>query len=319
MILIYTENRDGKFKKSIFELLTYGYDLAQQLNMQVVAVSIGNVENVELEQLSKYGASKIISLNNKNLNNFDNRNYANVFKQLVEKENAKVILFSANNTGKAMAPSLSAKIKAAYVAGVEGLPVSIDPFVVKKKVFTGKAFANLQLKSDLKILSIFQNSYEIKENPQDFNTENLDIEVNESSIKITETQQADDDQVLLSDAEIVVSGGRGMKSADNWEPLEELADILNAATACSRPVSDEGWRPHHEHVGQTGKIIAPNLYIALGISGAIQHYGGISSSKCIVAVNTDKDAPIFENADYGIIGDVKTVIPDMIKVFKELK
>ncbi|MFC2138488.1 electron transfer flavoprotein subunit alpha/FixB family protein, partial [Bacteroidota bacterium] len=218
------------------------------------------------------------------------------------------------------APRLSAKLKAGLVSGVIKEPSSLDPFTVTKKVFSGKAFANVSIKSDIKILTLAQNSFKLVEKNTSPSIENfspaLNDEMFKTSVKDVEKQTG---KVILTDAEIVVSGGRGMKSPDNWGPIEELAELLGAATACSRPVSDEGWRPHSEHTGQTGKIIAPNLYFAFGISGAIQHLAGVSSSKFIVAVNTDKDAPIFEAADYGIVGDALKVVPEIISAIKESK
>lgn len=318
MVLVYTENWDGKFKKLSYELVSYATELAKNLNTTSVALSIGNVEKSELETLGNYGVSKIITVNNDILNHLDNKNYSSVINQVAEKEDAKVILFANNNTGKAIAPRLSAKLKAGLISGVESLPVSLEPFTIRKKVFTGKAFANVVVKSDIKILTLFQNAFGVIENSNNAVIEEFTPNISESAIKVEEVNKVTG-KILLQDAEIVVSGGRGMKSADNWNIIEELADVLGAATACSRPVSDEGWRPHSEHVGQTGKIVAPNLYFALGISGAIQHLGGVSSSKCIVAINTDKEAPIFEAADYGIIGDVNKVVPELISAIKEIK
>jgi len=318
MILVYTENWDGKFKKLSYELVSYATELAKQLNTTSVALSIGNVEKSELETLGKYGVSKIISVNDDKLKNLDNKLYTSVIAQVAEREGAKTILLANNNTGKGLAPRLSAKLKAGLVAGVEALPVSLVPFTIKKKVFTGKAFAHVVVKSDIKVLTLFQNAFGVIENDNNAVVEEFAPQLDEAGIKVVDINKVSG-KILLQDAEIVVSGGRGMKSGDNWAPIEELAEVLGAATACSRPVSDEGWRPHGEHVGQTGKIVAPNLYFAFGISGAIQHLGGVSSSKCIVAVNTDKDAPIFEAADYGIIGDVSKVIPEIIAAVKEIK
>jgi electron transfer flavoprotein alpha subunit len=200
------------------------------------------------------------------------------------------------------------------------LPVSLNPFTVTKKVFSGKAFADIVIKTDIRVLTLSQNSFKLIETENKAAVENFSPEIHNSLFKTSvKDVEKVTGKILLSDAEVVVSGGRGMKSPDNWGPIEELADVLGAATACSRPVSDEGWRPHGEHTGQTGKIIAPNLYIACGISGAIQHLAGISSSKYIVAVNTDKDAPIFEAANYGIVGDALKVLPELIKAVKEVK
>ena len=230
------------------------------------------------------------------------------------------MLFANNNLGKAVAPRVSVKLNAGFVSGVTALPVNYDPFVVKKKVFTGKATANVKFNTDVKVITFSQNSYEVVETGNNVIIEAFNPAVGEGDFTtvVKDTNKVTG-QVLLSDAEIVVAGGRGMKSGDNWSGLEELATLLGAGLACSRPVSDEGWRSHSEHVGQTGKIIAPNLYFAFGISGAIQHLGGVSSSKVIVAVNKDADAPIFEASDYGIVGDVNIVIPKLIEGLQELK
>lgn len=318
MILIYTENWEGKFKKLTYELVSYGSELAKQVGTQAVALTIGAVADDELKTLGKYGASKVVTVANESLKTFDTQAYAKIISEVANAEGAKTVILAHNNTGKAISPRLSAKLKAGLVSGVEKLPVSLDPFTVQKKVFTGKAYANIAIKSEVKILTLFQNSFGLVENETDIAIENFGGEVPAIATEVVETQKAEG-KLLLNDAEIVVSGGRGMKSADNWQPIEELAELLKAGTACSRPVSDEGWRPHDEHVGQTGKIIAPNLYFAFGISGAIQHLGGVSSSKCIVAVNTDKDAPIFEAAHYGIVGDARKVIPEIIEAVKKLK
>ncbi len=319
-VLTYTENWDGKFKKLSFELVSYAKQIADQLGTNVVALSIGNVAGEELQKLGNYGAAKVLSVQDDRLNVLINRAYASIVSQVADKENADVIVFANNFTGKAVAPRVAVKLKAGAVTGVTAAPSSLDPFVVKKKVFTNKAFADVVVTSPKKVLTLFQNSVGIAETGGEAQVESFSPELNDADFK---TKVLDVNKitgkVLLSDAEVVVSGGRGMKSPDNWQPLEEMAAELGAATACSRPVSDEGWRPHEEHVGQTGKIIAPNLYFALGISGAIQHLGGVSSSKCIVAVNTDKDAPIFEAADYGIIGDVQKVLPELVQGIKELK
>lgn len=318
MILIYTQNWDGKFKKLSYELVSYGSALAKQMNTEAVALSIGNVSDDELKSLGKYGASKVISLNDDKLNVLDNKVFSKTISQVAENIGAKVFVFANNNEGKALAPRIAAKFKAALIAGVTELPKSVEPFVISKKVFTGKAYADVKVNSEIKVFSLFQNSFGLVENVTDVTIEQISVDIPEPTTKVIEQNKVTG-KVLLTDAEIVVSGGRGLKSGDNWGGIEELADILGAGTACSRPVSDEGWRPHDEHVGQTGKIIAPNLYFALGISGAIQHLGGVSNSKCIVAINTDKEAPIFEAADYGIIGDVHKILPELIDEVKKLK
>lgn len=319
-VLVYTENWDGKFKKLSFELVSYAKAIAEKMNTSTIAVSIGNVEEDELKKLGGFGAEKIINVNDEKLKNLANQPYAKVIFQVAEKEDAGLLVFAHNFTGKAVAPRVSVKLKAGLAAGVTELPSSLDPFMVKRKVFTNKAFANVKIKSDKKILTLFQNSFGMNETENNAEIENFTPELSDDDFR-TEVKEVNKvtGKILLTDAEIVVSGGRGMKGPEKWDKLEELAEVLGAGTACSRPVSDEGWRPHEEHVGQTGKIIAPNLYIALGISGAIQHLGGVSASKTIVAVNTDKDAPIFEAADYGIVGDVHKVLPEFIEAAKEVK
>jgi len=319
-VLTFVENWDGKFKKLTFELVSYAAKVAEMMNTSMVAVSIGQVESSELEKLSRYGAGKIINISNGALKILDNQVYAKVISDIALQEHAAVIVFSNNNSGKAIAPRVSVKLKAGIAAGVMRLPLSLDPFMVVTRVYSGKAFSHLLIKSPVKILTLSQNSYEVVEHPVPVNIETVNYTFQEDMIRTNVTEvNKQTGKVLLTDAEIVVSGGRGMKSPDNWAPLVEFADLLGAATACSRPVSDEGWRPHDEHTGQTGKIIAPNLYFAFGISGATQHIAGVSSSKYIVAVNTDKDAPVFEAAQYGIIGDAAKVLPKLITAVREIK
>jgi len=319
-VLVYTENWDGKFKKLSFELISYATGVAKMLNSTVTAVSIGKVDETELKKLGNYGANKIISVGNDQLNIIDNQAYASVLSEVALKENAKVIVISNNNTGKAIAPRLSVRLKAGVGSGISKLPLSLNPFTVYKRTYSGNAFAHVVIKSDVKILTLAQNSYDVVETPANATIESINASVDGSLLKTqVKDVQKQTGKIVLTDAEIVVSGGRGMKSPDNWAPLVELASLLGAATACSRPVSDEGWRPHEEHTGQTGKIIAPNLYIAVGISGATQHLAGVSSSKFIVAVNNDKDAPIFGSAQYGIVGDALKVLPKLVDAVKAIK
>ena len=319
-VLVFTENWDGKFKKLSFELVSYASKLAEMLNTSTTVLSIGKVENSELEKLGKYGAKKIISITNENLKTLDNQAYTSVISDIAKKESSKVIILSNNNTGKALTPRLSVRLKAGIGAGVSKLPISTNPFVVYKKVFSGSAYANVLIKSYIKIITLAQNSFDLIETTNNASIENIAVQVDGSLIKTqVKDIQKQTGKILLTDADIVVSGGRGMKSPDNWKPLEELAALLEGATACSRPVSDEGWRPHEEHTGQTGKIIAPNLYIAVGISGATQHLAGVSSSKYIVAINTDKNAPIFEAAQYGIVGEALKVLPKLVETVKQIK
>ncbi len=319
-VIVYTENWDGEFKKLSFELSSYAARLAALLQTDAVAVSIGKVADEELVKLGRYGVKKVIAIENNSLSQFDTRLYSRVLADLSKSEGASVVLMANNNAGKALAPRLSVRLQAAIGSGVNQLPLSTNPFVISKRVFSGNAFAHMELQTDTKILTLAQNSFDLVEEPVEPVVERREAELPDAglSARVLDVQKQTG-QVLLADAEIVISGGRGMKSADNWGPLLELAGLLDAATACSRPVSDEGWRPHEEHTGQTGKIIAPNLYMAVGISGATQHLAGISSSKYIVAINTDKDAPIFEAAQYGIVGDAAKILPKLVEAVKQLK
>jgi electron transfer flavoprotein alpha subunit len=290
------------------------------LNTNLVCITIGPVTEEELRKPGKYGADKIIRLESPLNSVLDNQVYTDIIAQVAIKENSKIIVFSNNNEGRAVAPRLSVRLKAGMASGVSKLPLSLEPFTVYKKSYSGNAFAHLVINTDLKILTLAQNSFELLETADNAVTETLELAVDEALQKTTVRDvQKQTGKLLITDAEVVVSGGRGMKSPDNWGPLVELADVLGAATACSRPVSDEGWRPSEEHTGQTGKVISPNLYIAVGISGATQHLAGVSSSKFIVAINTDKDAPIFEAAQYGIVGDALKVLPELVEAAKELK
>ncbi len=319
-VLVYTENWDGKFKKLSFELVSYASAVAKILDTTVTALSIGKVSDEELGKLGSYGAQKIVSADSDLLTTLDNQAYTSVIAETAQKENAQVIVISNNNTGKALAPRLSVRLRAGVGSGVSKLPLSTNPFTVYKRAYSGNAFAHMVIKSDIKILTLAQNSFEVAETPNNSTVEKAAISLDASLVKTrVKDVQKQTGKMLLTDADIVVSGGRGMKSPDNWGPLVELADALGGATACSRPVSDEGWRPHEEHTGQTGKIIAPNLYLAVGISGATQHLAGISSSKYIVAINSDKDAPIFEAAQYGIVGDAMKILPQLVSAVKEIK
>lgn len=319
-VLVFTENWDGKFKKLSFELVSYGAKVAEMLGTTATALSIGNVSDDELNKLGGYGAKKIISVKNDALNVLDSQAYTAAIAEIAQKEGAKVIVVANNNMGKSIAPRLSVRLKAAVGSGVSKLPISTSPFVVYKRAYSGNAYAHVALKTDTKIITLAQNSFDLIETPNQATIETASVGIDGSMVKTqVKDVQKQTGKLLLTDAEIVVSGGRGMKSPDNWGPLVELANALGAATACSRPVSDEGWRPHDEHTGQTGKIVAPNLYIAVGISGATQHLAGVSSSKYIVAINTDKDAPIFEAAQYGIVGDAAKILPKLVEAVKEAK
>lgn len=319
-VLVYTENWDGKFKKLTFELISYASEVAKMINTSTTALSIGKIDESELKKLGDYGAGKIINIDNELLTTLDSQAYSFVISDTALKENASVIVISNNNTGKAIAPRLSVRLKAGVGSGINKLPLKTSPFTVHKKTYSGNAFAHVIIKSDIKILTLTQNSFELIKTPNNASIEKADVAIDSSLVntKVRDVMKQAG-KILLTDADIVVSGGRGMKSPDNWAPLVELAEAMGGATACSRPVSDEGWRPHEEHTGQTGKIIAPNLYIAVGISGATQHLAGVSASKYIVAINNDKDAPIFEAAQYGIVGDAMKILPKLVEAVKHRK
>ena len=320
-VLIYTENADGKFKKSTFEAVSYARAIADQNNTNLVAISIGEVSKDELTALGKYGAEKVLNVSNAKLKNFINQAYASVIAEAAKKQGADVIVLSNSFSGRGLAPRIAVKLEAGLADGAVSLPEqSKDKFTVKKTAFSGKAFAVVELTSANKVISLTPNSYKVVEKSVTPVVEDFAAEGNASDFKamIKEIVRSTD-KVSLPDADIVVSGGRGLKGPENWGMVEELAGLLGAALACSKPVSDSGWRPHSEHVGQTGIAVSPNLYIAIGISGAIQHLAGVSSSKVIVVINKDPEAPFFKVADYGIVGDAFEVVPKLIAAIKEYK
>jgi electron transfer flavoprotein alpha subunit len=316
-VLIFIDHADGQIKRSSLEALSYGAKVAEQLNTSAEGILLGTVTG-DLAGLGKYGAKKIYQVNNESLNHLDSQLDAKVLTEAVKTTEAKVIVFSNNLSGKAIAPRLSANLKAALVSGAIALPETANAFVVKKTVFSGKAFANISLNTEIKIISLNPNSYKIAESGGTAEVVQLNIAVENSKIKVSGVNKTSG-EVPLTEAEIVVSGGRGLKGPENWGMIEELAKLLHAATACSRPVADAHWRPHNEHVGQTGLAIAPNLYIAIGISGAIQHLAGVNRSKVIVVINKDPEAPFFKAADYGIVGDAFEIVPKLIDAVKKLK
>lgn len=319
-VLVYTEHAEGKFKKSSFEVVSYGAAIAQQLGTNLVALSIGNVSSDELNKLAQYGASKILSVSEDAYKSFVNQAYGAVIAQAAQKEGANVVVLSASFSGKGLAPRVAVKLNAAYVDGAVSLPDTTNGFMVRKGAFSGKAFADVSISSENKVIALMPNAYKVVENPQSPKVEAFTPVAgsNDFATMIKEIVRASD-KVSLPDAELVVSAGRGMKGPENWGMIEELAQLLGAATACSKPVSDAHWRPHSEHVGQTGIAVSPNLYIAIGISGAIQHLAGVSSSKVIVVINKDPEAPFFKAADYGIVGDAFEVVPQLISAIKEFK
>lgn len=315
MILVYTESEGGKFKKIALEAVSYAKGIADMMGTSVTALSINGGDASEL---GTYGASKVLEVSNDSLNNFNAEAYADTVAQAAKKENAKVVILTGSANSKFMAPLVAVNLNAGYVPNVTDLP-SASPFTVKHNVFTNKAFSTTEITTDVKVIGLAKNAYGLKEDIAGANSESFSPELNENNNTTVISVDKATDKVTIADAEIVVSAGRGLKGSENWGMIEELAEILGAATACSKPVSDMGWRPHGEHVGQTGKPVASNLYIAIGISGAIQHLAGINSSKIKVVINTDAEAPFFKAADYGIVGDAFEVIPQLnekLKIFK---
>ena len=316
-VLIFIDSTEGHVKKASLEVLTYGAKVAEQLGTTAEGIVLGTVTD-DLAALGKYGVKKIHQLANDSLNHFDAQVYTNVIAQVAQATAAKVIIFSGNVDGKAIAPRLSVRLKAGLVSGAVALPDTSKGFVVKKNVFSGKAFANISVSTDIKIIALSPNAYKTEAGEGTAEVVAFNAVVNPAKIKVTTTTKASG-EVVLTEAEVVVSAGRGLKGPENWGMVEELAKELHAATACSRPVADAHWRPHNEHVGQTGFAIAPNLYIAIGISGAIQHLAGVNRSKVIVVINKDPEAPFFKAADYGIVGDAFEIVPKMTAAIRKMK
>lgn len=316
-VLIFIDQTEGHIKKVSFEALSYGAAIAQQQNIPCYAVVLGNV-NDNLNALGKYGVSKIFSVTDEVYNHFDAQVYTKAIAEIATETNATIIVCAHNQSGKAIAPRLSVRLKAGVVAGATSLPDFSNGFTVKKNVFSGKAFAYVNILTAVKIISLSQNCFGVitsEEGSAEVITKSI---TNTAKVKVSAVNKLSG-EVPLSEADIVVSGGRGMKGPEHWGILEDLAKTLHAATACSRPVSDADWRPHHEHVGQTGLQVAPNLYIAIGISGAIQHLAGVNRSKTIVVINKDAEAPFFKVADYGIVGDAFEVLPKLTEAIKSMK
>lgn len=316
-VLVYTESEEGKFKKIAFEAVSYAKGIANMLGTTVTAVSINGKHT---EQLGKYGASKVLSVSNEQLDNFNALAYADVIAQAAQQEASNVVIISSSANCKYLAPLLAINLEAGYVPNVIELPSSITPFNIKSNVFSNKAFANSEITTEKKLIGLAKNAFGIVESETSSIQENFSPVISEDNLhtKVTSVEKSTD-KITIADADIVVSGGRGLKGPENWGMIETLADTLGAATACSKPVSDMGWRPHSEHVGQTGKPVSSNLYIAIGISGAIQHLAGINSSKVKVVINNDPEAPFFKAADYGIIGDAFEVVPALIDKLKARK
>ncbi|MCH2490490.1 MAG: electron transfer flavoprotein subunit alpha/FixB family protein [Flavobacteriales bacterium] len=316
-VLVYTESEEGTFKKIAFEAVSYAKGIAETLSTSVTAIAINGGD---ASQLGKYGADKVLEVSNDKLSPFNAEAYADVVAQAAKAEGAQVVVLTSSANSKFMAPMLAVNLDAGYVSNVTELPVSTAPFKVTHSVFTNKAFATTEITTDTKVIGLAKNAFGLKESNVDASTEAFSPELSSEdfSVEVVSVDKATD-KVTIADAEIVVSGGRGLKGPENWGMIEELAEILGAATACSKPVSDMGWRPHSEHVGQTGKPVASNLYIAVGISGAIQHLAGINASKVKVVINNDPEAPFFKAADYGIVGDAFEVLPKLNEKLKAFK
>ncbi len=316
-VLILADQVDGHLKKAAFEVLTYGAKVAEMIGTTAEALVLGTVKD-DLSSLGKYGVKKVHQVANETLNNVDAQVYAKVIAEAVKTTGATTLILSHNNTGRAIAGRISARLKAAMVPAAVSLPDISNGFVVKKVVFSGKAFANVSLNTDIKIISLNGNAYKAVAGEGTAEVSSLNITVDTSKIKTTVSNKVAG-EVPLTEATRVVSGGRGLKGPENWGLIEDLAKALDAGLACSRPVADSHWRPHHEHVGQTGIAIAPNLYIAAGISGAIQHLAGVNRSKVIVVINKDAEAPFFKAADYGVVGDLFEVLPKFTEEVLKLK
>ena len=314
-VITYIESSNGKIKKNGFELASYSSELAELLNTTAIALTV-NVS--DCSELGNYGISKVLKISDDSLNEFNASTYADIITQAVNETGANTIVVSSSLDSKYLAPILSANIEAAYINNVISLPSNLDPFTVKRTAFTNKAFSDTSSNSKNVIVGLSNNSFGLIENSISIDEEIFEVSISNSNLSVESSEKVSG-KISIADADIVVSAGRGMKGPENWNLIEDLADTLGAATACSKPVSDMGWRPHSEHVGQTGKPVATNLYIAIGISGAIQHLAGINSSKIKVVINSDPEAPFFKAADYGIVGDAFDVVPRLNEKLKEFK
>jgi electron transfer flavoprotein alpha subunit len=316
-ILLYAESAEGKFKKVALELASYAKKVADSIGTTVTALT---VNATDVSELSKYGVDKVIKVNDSKLSGFSAKAYSNIIEQAAKKEGSKLVLLSSSTDSLYLAPLVSVSLQAGFASNVIGLPVSTSPFQVKRTAFSNKAFNITEINTDVKVISLSKNSYGVVENASTLKEEDFNPSLADSDFGIKiESVEKSSGKVTIADADIVVSAGRGLKGPENWGMIEELASVLGAATACSKPVSDLGWRPHGEHVGQTGKPVATNLYIAIGISGAIQHIAGINSSKVKLVINTDPEAPFFKVADYGVVGDAFEVVPKLIEKLKAFK
>ena len=316
-VLVYTESEQGQFKKTALEVASYAKGVAKMLGVSVTAVAF-NAEDTST--LATYGVDKVLNVKNDKLEKFNAEAYADALAQAAKKEDAKVIIVSQSANAKYLAPLLAVDLEAGYASNVVALPENTSPVTVKRTAFTNKAFNITEITTDRAIIGVSKNAYGLHETEASGTNEDFIPELGSEDFTVNvESVDKATDKVTIADAEVVVSGGRGLKGPENWGMIEELADVLGAATACSKPVSDMGWRPHSEHVGQTGKPVASNLYIAIGISGAIQHLAGINASKTKVVINNDPEAPFFKAADYGVVGDAFEVVPKLIEKLKTFK
>jgi electron transfer flavoprotein alpha subunit len=314
-VLVYTESEQGKFKKVALEVASYAKAVANQLGTTVTAITF-NVSDASI--LGTYGVDKVLNVSNAQLASFNANGYAQAIKQAAEKEATKIVVLSSSADSKYLAPFLAVNLNAGYASNIIAVPSSTSPFTVLRMAFTNKAFETITINTDVKIVGVSNNSFGLVESSGSASAEEFSPSISDLGVKVESVDKASN-KVSIADADIVVSAGRGLKGPENWGMIEELADVLGAATACSKPVSDLGWRPHGEHVGQTGKPVASNLYIAIGISGAIQHLAGINASKVKVVINTDPEAPFFKAADYGVVGDAFVVVPQLIEKLKAFK
>lgn len=314
-VLAYIESNKSKPKKNSFEIISYARGLADQLATELIVLSF-NIDDTT--QLSNYGPDKILNINDNKLSDFNIQKYADIIAQACKSLSIDTIIIGGSADSKYLAPSLSVKTNSSYVSNVVELPSSLDPFTLKRSTYSNKAFSDTIVKNEKKLIGIYNNSFGIVEKKSDPESISIDFTIPDSTLT-TESVEHGSGDISIADADIVVSAGRGLKGPENWNIIEDLAKTLGAATACSKPVSDMGWRPHSEHVGQTGKPVATNLYIAIGISGAIQHLAGVSSSKVKVVINTDPEAPFFKAADYGIVGDAFDVVPKLNEKLKAFK
>ncbi|MGF7073450.1 electron transfer flavoprotein subunit alpha/FixB family protein [Mucilaginibacter sp. 3215] len=319
-VIVLVEHTEGIIKKQSFEAVQYAAQIAKKMGTTVTAVALGSVAVAEMENLGQYGAQKVLHVADSRLDELHSRAYAGALIAAAQKENSKVIITLHDIKGRAVAPRVAVKLKAGLVAGALSRPDLDKGFVIKKAVFSGKAFAYVNILSDVKVIMLMPNTFPPEKQEGKAVVEQLDVSFSEKDfgVKVKSVNKVTG-EVPLADAELVVSGGRGLKGPENWGILEDLAKELGAATACSRPVADLHWRPHHEHVGQTGGTVRPNLYIAVGISGAIQHLAGVNGSKTIVVINKDPEAPFFKAANYGVVGDALEVLPRLTAAVKKFK